>query len=104
MEITSRRSLGTRQLAKIHARVFFLFVLIAVAPAAMAYPGQGLLEFFASYFLAPAGLFAFIIICTAAIGGRPEALRMAAFGLLICVFLYGVIEAAPTIISRISQH
>jgi hypothetical protein len=102
MERTARPSL--RQLAKLHARLIVLFVLVGIAPAALAYPGQGLLEFFASYFLAPAGLFAFIVICTAAIGGRPEALRMGAFGLLICVFLYAVIEAAPTIISRISQR
>ena len=70
--------------------------------AAMAYAGQGLLEYARSFVIAPLGLFA-IVVGIAAAMFKPEVVRTAIWSAVVCAFLFFIISAAPTLVNLLQN-
>jgi hypothetical protein len=78
------------------------FATFVVPSAAMAYAGQGLLEFARNFVLAPLGLFA-IVVGIAAAMFKPEVVRTAIWSAVVCAFLFFIISAAPTLVNLLQN-
>ena len=75
---------------------------LAIPTAAMAYAGQGLLEYARSFVIAPLGLFA-IVVGIAAAMFKPEVVRTAIWSAVVCAFLFFIISAAPTLVNLLQN-
>ena len=73
-----------------------------VPTAALAYAGQGLLEYARNFVLAPLGLFA-IVVGIAAAMFKPEMVRTAIWSAVVCAFLFFIISAAPTLVNLLQS-
>jgi hypothetical protein len=76
--------------------------LLLSPTGAVAYAGQGLLEYARNYVIAPLGLFA-IVVGVAAAMFKPEIVRNAIWSAVICAFLFFLISAAPTLVSLLQN-
>ena len=77
-------------------------VALLAPTGALAYAGQGLLEYARSYVIAPLGLFA-IVVGVAAAMFKPEIVRTAIWSAVTCAFLFFLISAAPTIVNLLQN-
>ena len=69
---------------------------------ALAYAGQGLLEYARNFVIAPLGLFA-IVVGVAAAMFKPEMVRTAIWSAVVCAFLFFIISAAPTLVNLLQS-
>ena len=77
-------------------------IALLTPASALAYAGQGLLEYARSYVIAPLGLFA-IVVGVAAAMFKPEIVRTAIWSAVICAFLFFLISAAPTLVNLLQN-
>jgi hypothetical protein len=93
-----------KHLPNILVRAAAAMALVAfVAPSsALAYAGQGLLEYARNFVIAPLGLFA-IVVGIAAAMFKPEVVRTAIWSAVVCAFLFFIISAAPTLVNLLQS-
>jgi uncharacterized membrane protein YfcA len=81
---------------------FFSAFLMVSGSAWASYAGQSLLQWAASYIIAPLGIISVVVGLGAAIF-RPEHVTKAIYSAVICVVIYFVISAGDTLVAAMKS-
>ncbi len=103
MPLSARqKQVANRALARFLIRFAVLSLFTLLAEPAFAYVGESLLNWTASYIVAPLGLIA-IVVALAASVWRPDLVRSAIYAAIICAVLFFLIQQGNTIMNAL-QH